>query len=106
MSTSDSTIKGKFNEVVGKMKQGVGEAVGSEKMANEGAAEEVKGHAQQAWGSVKEGAADMKAERQADAEARGQATTHDVREKITSTAQNVKDHIMAGVDDLTHRKAS
>lgn len=102
MSTSDSTVKGKFNEAVGKMKQSVGEAVGSEKLANAGAAEQVKGNAQQAWGAVKEGAADARDHHEAEA----QAKSHDVREKITSTAQNVKDEIAEGVDRMTHRKAS
>jgi uncharacterized protein YjbJ (UPF0337 family) len=81
MSTpSDSTVKGKFNEAVGSVKQTVGEAIGNEKLANEGAADQVKGQGQQAWGSVKEGAADLKAQH----EAKGHAEAHDVREKVVS----------------------
>ena len=66
MSTtvSDSTIKGKYNEVAGKVKQRVGEAVGNHRMANEGTAQEVKGHVQQAWGTVKDAARDAKAQAQ------------------------------------------
>jgi uncharacterized protein YjbJ (UPF0337 family) len=97
MSTSDSTIKGKFDEVAGKVKQGVGEAFNDQSLANKGAAQEVKGHAEQAWGSVKEGAADYKERKQPEAEREG----HDVRASVTSTAQNVKEHIQAGVDKLT-----
>lgn len=98
MSTtvSDSTIKGKYNEVVGKVKQGVGEAVGNHKMANEGTAQEVKGHVQQAWGTVKETVADHKADRDKSA--------HDVREKISSTAQNAKENIQHAVDPKNHPK--
>ena len=60
MSTtvSDSTIHGKYNEVAGKIKQAAGEAVGNHKLANEGTAQQLKGHAEQAWGSVKEAAAE------------------------------------------------
>jgi uncharacterized protein YjbJ (UPF0337 family) len=102
MSTSESTVKGKFNEVVGKAKQGIGEAVGSDKMANEGAGQQVKGQAQQAWGAVKEGVNDASNDRRPAAETEG----HDVREKITSTAQNMKDSVKAGIDNLRDRKAS
>jgi uncharacterized protein YjbJ (UPF0337 family) len=103
MSTpSDSTVKGKFNEAVGSVKQTVGEAIGNEKLANEGAADQVKGQGQQAWGSVKEGAADLKAQH----EAKGHAEAHDVREKVVSTAQNMKESVQSGVDHLTHKKAS
>jgi uncharacterized protein YjbJ (UPF0337 family) len=98
MSTavSDSTIKGKYDEVAGKVKQGVGEAVGNHKLANQGAAQQVKGHAEQAWGTVKEAASEHKAEHADDA--------HDIREKMTSTAQNVKEHIQHAVDPEHHPK--
>ena len=95
-TTTDSTIKGKFDEIAGKLKQGVGEAVGSDKTANAGAAQQVKGHAEQAWGSVKEAAQDTRDRNQPKAE----QTAHDIREKITSTAQNVKEHIQNGVEGL------
>jgi uncharacterized protein YjbJ (UPF0337 family) len=99
MATSESTIKGKFDELAGKAKQAVGEALNDQSMANKGAAEEVKGHGEQAWGSVKEGFTDAKQQHQPAAE--GEA--HDVRQSITSTAQNVKEHIKAGIDHLTHK---
>ena len=95
-TTTDSTIKGKFNEVAGKVKQATGEAFNNQKLANEGAAQQVKGHAEQAWGSVKEAAADTRDRNKPAAE----RDAHDIRESITSTAQNVKEHIQAGVDHL------
>lgn len=98
MSTtmSDSTIKGKVNVVAGKVKQGVGEAVGNNKLANEGAAQQMKGHAQETWGTVKEAVADHKADRDKSA--------HDIREKVTSTVQNAKEHIQYAVDPKNHPK--
>ncbi len=101
MSTAtESKIKGKFDEVAGKVKQSVGEATHNDKVANEGAAQQVKGHAEQAWGSVKAAASDASA----NAGTRADSTrathedeaghkAHDVRESVTSTAQNVKEHI-------------
>jgi uncharacterized protein YjbJ (UPF0337 family) len=99
MSTSTSTIQGKFDEVAGKVKQGVGEALHNDKMANEGAAQQVKGHAEQAWGSVKEAAQDLHDRNQP----REDQGAHDVREKITSTAQNAKEHLQAGVAKLSEK---
>jgi len=78
------TTEGKFDQVKGKIKQGVGEALGNEKLADQ-----VKGSAQEAWGNAKEAAHTMSNDAQAHAQAKG----HDVREKITSTAQNVKNAV-------------
>ena len=99
MTTNKSTVKGKYNEAAGKIKQGVGEAINDQSLANKGAAQQVKGHAEQAWGSVKEAAAKTKERKQPAAE----HDAHDVRESVTSTAQNAKEHIQAGVDKFLHR---
>ena len=99
MSTSDSTIKGKFDEVAGKVKQATGEAINDQSLANKGAAQQVKGHAEQAWGSVKEAAHETKERKEPVAELHA----HDVRESVTSTAQNAKEHIQAGVDKFLNR---
>jgi len=99
MTTSNSTIKGKYNEAAGKIKQGVGEAINDQSLANKGAAQQVKGHAEQAWGSVKEAAHETKNRKQPAAEQKA----HDVRESITSTAQNAKEHVQAGVDKFLNR---
>ena len=56
-STSDK-IKGNANEAIGKAKQGIGEATGSERLQGEGAVQEVKGKGQKAMGDAKDGAKD------------------------------------------------
>ena len=100
MSTATETsIKGKFDEVAGKIKQGFGEATHDETLANKGAAQEVKGHGEQAWGSVKGAASDKADELRARHETNSEHTGHDIRDKITSTAQNVKEHIQNAVGD-------
>ena len=53
MSGTTDKISGIANEATGKAKQGVGSVVGSEKLKNEGAAQEVKGDAQRAVGDAK-----------------------------------------------------
>jgi uncharacterized protein YjbJ (UPF0337 family) len=54
-STSDK-IKGTTNEAIGKAKQGIGEATGSERIKGEGAMQEGKG--QKAMGDAKDLAKD------------------------------------------------
>lgn len=52
-STSDKAA-GLANEAMGKAKQGIGEAVGSDKLQGEGMAQEAKGDAQRAVGDAKD----------------------------------------------------
>lgn len=56
MSSTTDRIKGAANEVAGKAKQGIGEAVGSDKMKAEGAIQEAKGSLQTASGKAKDAA--------------------------------------------------
>ena len=52
-STADK-VKGSANEAMGKVKQGVGEATGSDKMKREGAFQESKGDFQKGVGKAKD----------------------------------------------------
>ncbi len=107
MSTAtESKLKGKFDEVAGKVKQSVGEATHNDTLANKGTAQQVKGHAEQAWGSVKSAANDATADARARVneshavhENEGEHKAHDIRESVASTAQNVKNKIQDSVDD-------
>ena len=56
MSSTTDKIKGLANEAVGNVKQGIGNATGSDKLKAEGKAQELKGDAQKATGDVKDGA--------------------------------------------------
>ena len=53
MSGNTDKVAGLTNEALGKLKKGVGEAVGSEKLEAKGAAQELKGDAQQLKGDAK-----------------------------------------------------
>ena len=50
----DDKIKGTANEAMGKAKQKIGEATGSERLEGEGVIQEVKGKGQKAVGDAKE----------------------------------------------------
>ena len=54
MGATTDKVKGAANEAIGKAKQGVGEAVGSDKLQGEGVIQEVKGKGQQALGDAKD----------------------------------------------------
>ena len=54
MSEFTDKVKGVANEAVGKAKQGLGNATGSDRLQGEGAAQEAKGDVQSAKGKVKE----------------------------------------------------
>ena len=58
MSATTDQVKGATNEAVGKAKQGVGEAVGSDRLQGEGVIQEVKGKGQKAVGDAKEATKD------------------------------------------------
>ncbi|RRV06875.1 CsbD family protein [Pseudomonas sp. v388] len=54
MSSTTDKIKGKANEAVGNIKQGVGEATDNSRLKGEGKAQEIKGEGQQAKGDAKD----------------------------------------------------
>ena len=58
MGSTMDKIKGAANEAMGKAKQGIGEATGSEKLQGEGVMQEAKGKGQQALGDAKDAVKD------------------------------------------------
>jgi uncharacterized protein YjbJ (UPF0337 family) len=68
------TVKGTINDAAGRAKRQVGEWTGDTNAQVEGAAQQVKGKTQKAWGNIKDAARDAKhdhdveREREADAD--------------------------------------
>jgi uncharacterized protein YjbJ (UPF0337 family) len=58
MGSTTDKVKGATNEAVGKAKQGIGEATGSERLEGEGAIQEAKGKGQKALGDAKDATKD------------------------------------------------
>ena len=92
---------GVIDQAKGKVKQAVGETFNNQKLANEGAADQVKGHAKEAWGNVKDAAKDAGNRHAAEA----QDTGHNVRNSMTSAAANAKESINRGLDHLKSKHA-
>ena len=58
MGATADKIKGATNEALGKAKQSVGEATGSDRLQGEGVIQEVKGKGQKAMGDAKQATKD------------------------------------------------
>jgi uncharacterized protein YjbJ (UPF0337 family) len=106
-------IQGKYDQVAGKIKQSVGEAVGNQKLANAGAAEQIKGVAKETWGNAKDAAAVVRDENQVkagekkeDLKYRAETTAHNLREKVTNTAENIKNSVNEKLDDFKREHRS
>jgi len=99
------TAEGKFDQVTGKIKQKFGEAVGNERLANSGAADQVKGAAKETWGRTKETAqrvadaanAQVSSERE-NLRERAEDAAHNLRDKITTATHDAKEKIAEKLD--------
>lgn len=58
MGATADKVKGVTNEAIGKAKQGIGEATGSERLEGEGVIQELKGKGQKAVGDAKDATKD------------------------------------------------
>ncbi|MDR3735121.1 MAG: CsbD family protein [Acidobacteriaceae bacterium] len=99
---NQNIVEGKFHQIKGKAKRAIGKAIGNKRLANSGAVDQVKGTAKVVWGNIKEAAhavakrmKDAKASRICRNERKSAAKARNTRQRITSTAQNVKDVVSA-----------
>jgi uncharacterized protein YjbJ (UPF0337 family) len=98
---------GKFDQFKGKAKQSIGEALGNDKLADSGAVDQVKGAAKEAWGNAKDAIQSISdsvktcaSSDAAEATQNAANTSHDIRARLTSTAQNVKDTVSAKAQQI------
>jgi len=56
------TVKGKMEDIKGRVKRQAGEWTGDQRLQDEGTMEQAKGKIQNAWGKVKDAARDIKEE--------------------------------------------
>ena len=99
---NDDQIFGKIQQAVGKVKQGVGETLGNEKLANQGVVDQVKGAAKETWGNAKD--ASKEAQQSHHKVATGKA--HDRRNKISQSVQNAKEKANEKIDELKERHSA
>jgi uncharacterized protein YjbJ (UPF0337 family) len=89
-------IKGKVNQVVGKVKQGAGEVTGNDRLANQGVIEQVGGAAQETWGNVKDAAHEAAETRNAER----QHKASEMRDNIANKAEDAKDRANEKLDEF------
>lgn len=95
-------ITGKLEQVAGRIKQGVGDTIGNQKLANEGVADQVKGAARETWGNAKD-AADVTTDRhRVDAE----RTAADARDGIRAKVENLRESVNERIDAHKERERS
>ena len=101
---NNSKAAGVIDQAKGAVKQAVGETFNDQSLANKGAAEKVKGHAEEAWGSVKDTAKNLKhSDAATDEKVHAEGKAHNVRESITNAASDAKDSIKHGLDKMEHK---
>ena len=88
-------VTGKVEKAAGKVKQGVGEAIGNQKLANQGVADQVKGAAKETWGNVKDAAAVTSDRHHKEAEHKANNARAEVRDKVDEVNDNVNARIDA-----------
>jgi uncharacterized protein YjbJ (UPF0337 family) len=93
-NATETHLHGKLDQASGRLKESVGEVTGNESLANKGAAQQIKGHVEEAWASVKDSVKEAHDRHRPEMEQRG----HDIREKLVSTAQNAKEKIQHAVN--------
>jgi uncharacterized protein YjbJ (UPF0337 family) len=95
-------VAGKFDQGVGKAKEKLGEAIGNQKLANEGVADQVKGAAKETWGNAKDAARTT--------HDRHVRETHDTananRETFTDKVAEMKKKANDKIDDFKDRERS
>lgn len=89
-------IKGKANQVVGKVKQGAGEMTGNDRLANKGVVDQAKGAVQETWGNVKDAA--HEAGKTHDAERHEKASQ--MRENVSSKVDDAKNKASDKIDNF------
>ncbi len=92
-------VSGKVEQVTGRVKEKVGEAVGNQGLANQGVADQVKGAAKETWGNAKDAANTIEDRHRREAE---QKATN-ARENIVASVTDTKDRIKEGLDDKARR---
>jgi uncharacterized protein YjbJ (UPF0337 family) len=93
-------VAGKFDQGIGKAKEKLGEAVGNQKLANQGVADQVKGAAKETFGNVKDAARTTHDRRAAETEDTANAN----RENFTDNVAEMKKKANDKIDDFKDRE--
>ena len=99
---NEDQIFGKIQQAVGKVKQGVGETLGNEKLANQGFVDQVKGAAKETWGNAKDASKEVQQSHQKVSTDKA----HERRNKVSQSVQNAKEKANEKIDELKERHSA
>jgi uncharacterized protein YjbJ (UPF0337 family) len=99
-------VAGKFDQAVGKVKEKTGDAVGNQKLANQGVADQMKGAAKETWGNVKDAAATTQDRHAAEANVSAREDRGSVSDKVTDIKKKANDKIDDYKDHERAKRAS
>lgn len=104
------TVEGKLDQSLGAVKQKVGEALGNQKLANSGVADQIKGAAKQTWGKTKDVADDSRESISAKTDVqreslvqRTEDAARNLRAKLVEETRNAKRGISEKLDEIKDR---
>jgi uncharacterized protein YjbJ (UPF0337 family) len=95
-------VSGKIDQTIGKAKEKLGDAVGNQKLANQGVADQVKGAAKETWGNMKD-AARTTHDRHA-AETEDSASKKRESESVSDNVAEMKKKANDKIDDFKDRE--
>ena len=93
-------VAGKFDQTMGKAKEKLGDAVGNQKLANQGVADQVKGAAKETWGNVKDAASTTHDRHVAETEKSSTENREGISDKVAEMKKKANDKI----DDFKDRE--
>ncbi len=99
-------VKGKADKMVGKVKQGVGEMTGNDRLANKGVADQVKGAAKETWGNVKDAAHEAGKTREAERQHKNDEMRDNIAGKVEDASNRVNDRIDNFKDQERKRRSA
>lgn len=99
-------VSGKFDQTVGKAKEKLGNALGRDKLANEGVADQVKGAAKETWGNMKDAARTTRDRRVAESEDVARADRERVSDRVAEMKKTANDRIDEYKDRERMKRAS
>jgi uncharacterized protein YjbJ (UPF0337 family) len=91
--------EGKVEQAVGKVKQGVGEAVGNQDLANRGVVDQAAGAARETWGNAKNAAKQVHEVHEDDDAKKADEARHSISERV----ERAKDKVNEKIEDFKQR---
>jgi uncharacterized protein YjbJ (UPF0337 family) len=90
-------VEGKVEQAAGKVKQGVGEAVGNQDLANRGLLDQATGTAKETWGKAKDTAKEIHDAHKEEAAEKSDETRHSMSDQLE------KDKVNEKIEDFKQR---